>query len=471
MKNHFQISIGVLTFALCLFAPHAESHSSGGGPTCSCDAFDYYTQKSQEETARLDEKIRNAKSNRERRRLMRELAELSAKYEIKIQRAFNECQAGRFGCDPDDDKKESASSKDKDSENSPTKKNGSKSGSSSSSNSSGGGSSSGSASSSSGGGSSPSIGKSSGNMSIPIAQLGEFSNSGGGEGNAFGVGMRQNFEQLENRNNEVTRTEVYTGSYEGGGSIENSEELGFLTLEQKKKKKKKKGEEEEELQNDGTSSQGRKSAAASKPGMPAGVVYYGVPVAPNGGTATAAPSIMSLASIQKSASELSKGSSLAPENKAKTLLYDGYLNGSHVISKGKSKGDQGGLSADEIEFLSSRQQAQSRARATGGPSEPFRKIASAKQTEPLEMNSIISTAHAPAAKSSKMSATSSAGRPKWVSYLPKFVQESSLLKAIFPQREPASEAISDAAQIAGMHTDIFYNINRAYQFAGGTLEK
>lgn len=61
--------------------------------------------------------------------------------------------------------------------------------------------------------------------------------------------------------------------------------------------------------------------------------------------------------------------------------------------------------------------------------------------------------------------------PRWVSYLPKFLAETSFIKSFFKPISPKRAVASERSQIAGMHTDIFYNVNRAYMMAGDTLKR
>lgn len=79
-----------------------------------------------------------------------------------------------------------------------------------------------------------------------------------------------------------------------------------------------------------------------------------------------------------------------------------------------------------------------------------------------------SSADAETARAS--SAIEEPAEPGWFKYLPKFLADGFFrpMYGLAPKkRAPAAER----AQIAGMHTDIFYNVNRAYSLAGDTLKR
>jgi len=457
-------------------------------------------KKSKEKVSEIDEKIRKAKTDAERNYWLGILAKTQAEYEIKIDRTFKTCQKGDFGClsrnNKEDDKQ---NERDEDSER---KKNSKDKRNSSNENS---------AESSQGQDrqtqrlNSRSDRSNSRNPDdLPNTQL----NSAASTAGSFSASSSSAPPNSKNaaddpllRANRIDPNEapvhgpvmVNEESYLGGNRLSSTTsqtkidsptryyspaELRRLSL-----KKKEELTEEElralaemEMRNQQNKKGGTPQQMAKGGSPPKSVVnvnYY-AHQAPNG------PENL-LADIQKSAALLSQGNSLAataPHQQGS--LFDGYLSkgDGYVQSAGGSRAQvKGGLTSEERSLLSSFQSARSAAssaeeKANSKLKSPqsfsIRSIANLDPNEKVPLRKIAGTS---AKVASVPAVKSSISRPKWLGYLPKFISDSSILNAIFPHREPAATEVQDQEQIAGMHTDLFYNINRAYQFAGGSLNK
>lgn len=463
-----------LGFLATLFSPQSSSANSQV-PNCSCDAFDYYTKKSQEETAKIDERIQKAKKRKEREYWLKVLKQVMEKYEERIQTAFNQCQQNRFGCGEEEKPKSSRHLGSRDHDDDDKDHNHKDQG--------GGGSSESHASHSSGvtphgsshsGPRSGAARPSSGPFLNPVNGVSTSISMGGPGGHDPSLSLQGMGEEREQN---LVPTEIYEGTIGMGmGSVgpNADESLGYLTIEEIKKRKKKKGEADESESGDNPSQRKQasqdlsKGRVASSKSMTAGATYYIIGQAPPSASATG---IVSLKNIQQAAHQITHGSSLKAEA-SQPKLYEGYLSAAVNLGAPASRNQNTGLSSEEQAFLADWNRQPSTRSVRASPSH-HRRAASQGGTssEPLALNKIVAPGASRSEPNRKGPLLTTDGRPKWISYLPKFIQESSILTRIFPKRQPAQAAIDPAAQIAGMHTDIFYNINRAYQFTGGSLKK
>lgn len=475
-------------------------------------------KKSKKKVSEIDEKIRKAKTDAERNYWLGILAKTQSEYEVKIDQAFKTCQKGDFGClsrnqnnfgeqggedkDEDERKKKARAkkkSKEKYSEQSSNSQgNGRKHRSQSSKNNK----------------ANSQNAENSHNKDQNITSSGtEVTSGGGGAGSSAASGSSKTGNEASAEEDPLLRANsldpneapimgtppVNQGSLRDKRPTDitpqhqsglaptryySPEELKRLSLKKKEDLTEEEllALEEMELKNQQKKAdpyqqrlKGSERLRGSTNKAAVTLNYFAVQ-APNG------PENL-LADIQKSAAILSHGNSLNAASVQQTSVFDGYVskgrefNSNSGILPAKSKS---GLTNEERSLLSSFQGARSAARAGEEKSISSSKSKSPKAISLSSIANVDPNERAPLRRINEAPGTNMevhpavnnlSSRPKWLGYLPKFISDSSILTSIFPHREPASTESKDEEQIAGMHTDLFYNINRAYQFAGGSLQK